>query len=414
MPWENRTAMNEKIAFIKEVEEGNYTFSSLCEYYKISRQTGYKLLNRYRQEGWSAFEEKSRRPHHSPMQTSDLILKKIRYWRRGGKPKAKNLKWGAKKIHTKLIEEFGEELVPSITTIHNVLVREGLVTPQRRRPKVESQNPRYESKCSNDIWSIDYKGWFKLGNGKRCYPLTVSDSHTRCLLQAKGSYRESWQGAQKDLRALFRNFGQPLYLLSDNGSPFASIQSPQGYGSLSYWLIDHGIRPLFSDPGRPDQNGRHERMHRELKSMCCPASKDLRSQNRRHNEFVRYYNEVRPHEALNMRTPSSLYESSSRPYVESVKSPEYGEDLLVRKVSKSGFIRWGSHEYLVISRGLAGKYVGLKKIGERLYEAYYREVCLGFFKEGEGIIKGQYYRLTSSRDLPERFRDRRARSRKKK
>ncbi|WP_369916980.1 integrase core domain-containing protein [Lewinella sp. 4G2] len=170
---------------------------------------------------------------------------------------------------------------------------------------------------------------------------------------------------------------------------------------------------MFSDPGSPSQNGRHERMHRDLKAECCsPGQVDLRTQNRSMNLFVKEYNEMRPHEALDMRTPAAVHDWSSRQYKQKVRAPEYGADMSVRKVSLSGALRWKSYEYLSICNALAGKYIGVKSLPNRVYEIYYRQECLGCFQEGSEVVNGRYYLLSSDRDLPERYRDTKARKRR--
>ncbi len=415
MAWKMQTEMDQKISFIRDYESGDYYFNSLCLAYGISRQTGYSLVRRWKSEGEGAFSERSRRPHGHPWQTSDELVNFIIRWRHGGNiKKPKRVKWGAKKIRVKLVEKFGAAHAPSVTTIHNILLREGEVLPRTKRRAVVAQQGEYAPQCCNEIMTVDYKGWFLLGNQKRCYPLTICDAYSRYIHLIQGGYREHNHDVLKALKKIFREWGQPLHVLSDNGSPFASIQSPCGYGYLSYWLIDHGIMPLFSDPGRPDQNGRHERMHRELKAECCkPSSSDLRVQNRRMNSFRCYQNEVRPHEGIGQQLPSTLQVVSPRPYRERVPAPEYDqEQMRTKKVCANGAIRWGSYEWVSISNCLKGKYVGVKQIGPQTHEIYYRGVNLGYFREGEDIVRGNYYRLISDRDIPARYRDRQSRSRK--
>ena len=401
--------MEQKHSFIRDYLTDEYTLTSLCEAYGVSRQGGRNLIRRYEQEGESCFSPRSKRPHHSPNQTPEWMIDRILFWRRR---KKKNV-WGAKKIQAKLLEEYLMEVVPSVTTIHNILVREGEVKPRKRKRKVEVQKPVFDPVACNEIWSMDHKGKFYLGNGKRCSPLTICDSKSRYLFLAKGQYRETYKDTWRELERAFREFGLPQYLHTDNGSAFASIQSPRGFGRLSYRLLDLGIVPLFSDPGCPSQNGRHERMHKDLKAECCsPPRADLRCQNRCLNEFSVEYNEVRPHESLGQRTPASIHEPSRRSYPSRIEEPVYGADMITRKVSTNGVLRWKSYEYVTISRALAGKYIGVKPLPGRVYEIYYRQECLGFFQEGEQIDRGRYYLLNSDRHLPERYRDRGVRRRK--
>lgn len=390
--------MDQKISFIREWESGQYYFKSLCEAYGISRQTGYKLISRYQSEGLSSIVPKTSRPSQSPSMSSKPIISKVKFWR-------KKKGWGAKKIRVKMVDELGDSAVPSVTTIHNILIREGLVIAKKRRRRVIPSHPVFDPLSSNEIWSGDYKGSFLLGNKRRCYPLTICDSYSRFIFKIEGRYREGSSHVEGVLRQLFREWGQPGSFHTDNGSPFASIQSPCGYGHLSYWLIDHGIKPVFSDPGRPDQNGRHERMHRDLKARCCkPSSPNLQGQNRRMNGFVKEYNQERPHESLDMEVPSKVHERSVREWQEKVPPAEYDTELVVKRVSKNGSIRWGSYESVYISSCLYNRYVGLKKLGNRIWEVFYRDFSLGYFKEGEQVEPGKYMILDSDRDMRGRLR----------
>jgi len=376
MPWKNDTTMDQKISFIREWESGKYYFNSLCKAYGISRQTGYQMISRYKEGGFKSLAARSCRPHNSPSSSCGAIVESVKRWR-------KKKEWGAKKIRVKLLEELDSELVPSVTTIHNILIRECLVVAKKRRRKVAPSNPVFDPERSNEIWTGDYKGSFLMGNKKRCYPLTICDSYSRLIFDIQGQYRENTANVKSVLRKVFRSWGVPKYFHTDNGSPFASIQSPGGYGHLSYWLIDHGIHPVFSDPGRPDQNGRHERMHKDLKARCCkPPSFNLRSQNRRMNAFAKEYNEERPHEKLDMLVPAKVHQRSEVEWKERVKGAEYDTDMLVRKVTKNGAVRWGAYEWVCISRCLYGRYVGLRKLGNRVWEVFYRNVSLGYFLEG--------------------------------
>lgn len=398
MPWKNNSPMDQKIAFIREWESGKFYFNSLCQAYGISRKTGYKIIERYKENGLYDLAQRSRRPLNCPDSTSKDIIDEVKYWR--------NKKgWGAKKIRVKVAEKFNHLIVPSVTTIHNILIRLNLVTPKKRRRKVEPSYPIFDPQVPNEIWSVDYKGSFLLGNKKRCYPLTICDSCSRFIFDAHGQYHENTQNVKKILTKVFKQYGMPKYIHTDNGSPFASIQSPSGYGNLSYWLLDHGVQPLFSDPGRPDQNGRHERMHRDLKDRCCkPSAHNLRSQNQRMNAFVKEYNFERPHESLDMLVPSVVHQKSNIEWTDKILPLEYDTDLIVKKVTKSGAIRWGSYEWVNITRCLIGQYIGLKKLGNRVWQVFYRNYSLGYFLEGEQVQPGKYILLDSHKDMNGRRR----------
>jgi transposase InsO family protein len=392
--------MNQKLNFIREWESKRYDFKSLCIAYGISRPTGYKIVKRYIEEGFNALTPRSRRPHSHPSSVSEELVSKIKKWR-------KEYDWGAKKIRVKLTEECGQGMaVPSVTTVHNILIREALVVPKKKRRRVVAANPVFEPECCNDIWSADYKGSFLLGDKQRCYPLTICDSYSRLILSISGRHRESSAHVQETLTKVFKEYGMPKYLHTDNGSPFASVQSPCGYGKLSYWLIDHGVHPVFSDPGCPSQNGRHERMHKDLKKRCCkPPAYNLSSQNRRMNGFVREYNEIRPHEHLNMSYPARVHEYSPREWTGKVSPPEYESDMIFKTVCKNGAVRWGSYEYIMVSSSLHNRKIGIKELGNRIWEVFYRDYSLGYFAEGEGDSRGKYYDLDSGNDLQGRRRD---------
>lgn len=399
MPFENSTSMNQKVQFIREWESGIYFFNSLCSAYGISTTTGYELINRYKEGGFKALHPRSRKPLNSPDSTSMEIVDLVKDWR-------EKKQWGAKKIRVKIVKALGKTKTPSVTTIHNILIREGLVTPKIKRRIVKPSNPVFDPQHPNEIWSADYKGSFLLGNKKRCYPLTICDSRSRFIFDVNGQYNENTKNVKQVLKRIFKQYGMPKYFHTDNGSPFASIQSPSGYGALSYWLLDHGVLPVFSDPGRPDQNGRHERMHKDLKAKCCkPPSSNLRVQNRRMNAFVKEYNFERPHEHLGMKTPAEVHQYSNIEWTDKIIPFEYDTDLLVKKVTASGAIRWGAYEWVNISRCLIGKYVGLQKLGNRIWKVFYRSYPLGFFKEGEQVQKGRYLLLDSDKDMNGRRRN---------
>jgi len=392
MPWKESTKMEQRIAFIHDYKSGVYTFSSLCLSYGISRQTGYNLVRKFKRFGIDGLDDIRSRPHSQPNATSCAVVNKIVELRTSpGKEH-----WGARKIAIQLRSHFGAEQIPSIVTINNILRREGLIIRRKRRRRVTPLLPIFDPKKCNEIWSADYKGKFRLGNSKYCHPLTIADSCSRFVLRAKGMYHERFSLAKPVFREVFREFGMPLQLHTDNGSPFGSVQSPGRFGRLSYWLIDLGIQPVFSDPGCPQQNGRHERMHHDLKRACThPVGKDLRTQNRKLNEFVRRYNHERPHEALDMATPAARHTYSKRVYPERIKPAEYDQNLLVKRVTKSGGVRWGSYEYISISECLAGKHIGFERTGGRSWRVYYRDTLLGHFSTDKEISPGKYHKLRS-------------------
>ena len=227
-----------------------------------------------------------------------------------------------------------------MVTVHNILSRHGLVIPQKRLRRVKPIFPIFDPKQCNEVWSADYKGKFLMGNKIYCHPLTIADSKSRFLFAAKGHYHESLKSAKAEFTKVFRKYGIPEQLHTDNGSPFGSVRSIQRFTQLSYWFIDLGIMPVFSDPAHPEQNGRHERMHRDLKAACAkPSAYDLKAQQRRLNHFVKEYNHERPHEALDMETPGSIHKFSTRPFPERIRQFDYESSKKVMKVTQNGAIR---------------------------------------------------------------------------
>lgn len=389
MGWQRTSIMEEKLKFIRAWLSGVYSISDLCLSFGISRTTGHRLIRRYEKEGMACFFVASKSPKHIPHKTSSEVESAIVFLRK------KHPRWGARKIQKLLEQDIPLEMIPAESTINKILSRNGLVIKRRKRPeKLLAQNPIYESACCNDIWSVDYKGKFKMGNGRYCYPLTLQDKKSRFILKAEGHYRPDYASAKRAYISAFKENGLPNYIHSDNGIPFAHAQSLCRYSKLCYWLIDQGIQPLFSDPASPQQNGKHERMHRELKAYCArPASRTLSAQQMSLNSFVQEYNEIRPHEALGMETPASIYRSSPRQYQSKIRSYDYPGDFKVLKVMKSGALRWGSYHWVYISTAARGRYIGLEELGNGIWKVYYRNVLLGLMDEKLITHKEQYLKI---------------------
>ncbi|WP_101449223.1 integrase core domain-containing protein [Aquimarina sp. MAR_2010_214] len=322
MPWKTTTTMEQKIEFICEWRTGKYTITELSKSFGISRPTAYKLIQRFENQGYEGLKEQSRVPGKHPNATSENIVKSII------KLKEKHKLWGAKKIRILLFKEFTEQQIPSVVTVHNILRKNGLVSPQKRMRRVKPVFPIFDPKSCNEVWSADYKGKFLMGNKIYCHPLTIADSKSRFLFTAKGHYKETLKAAKAEFTKVFRTYGIPKQIHTDNGSPFGSVRAIQRYTQLSYWFIELGITPVFSDPAHPEQNGRHERMHRDLKAACAkPSAYDLKAQQRRLNHFVKEYNTIRPHEALEMKTPADIHDFSCRPFPEKISNFDYDTNL---------------------------------------------------------------------------------------
>lgn len=389
MSWKNTSVMQEKERFILMWQSGSYTFKNLCESFDISRRTGYNLINAYREKGLESLDSKSKRPKNIPHKTPKKIEESI------VKLRKRYPLWGARKIRKLLEQELKKEKIPSETTVNAILKRNELIKPKRRRPpKVEKQNVYFDPKECNEIWSSDYKGKFKLGNGRYCNPLTVCDSKSRKILGIKCHYQATYKAVKQGYIDVFREYGLPLYLHTDNGPPFGSIQAVRRFTRLCYWLIEIGVIPVFSDPGCPQQNGRHERMHRDLKAYCKnKIQTTLSKQQKILDAFREEYNQIRPHEALNLQTPNSQHIQSTRVYPE--KKIAYNYDLHLRKlkVTKNGAIRWGKHHWIYVSRAATGRYVACEEIGNGIWNVFYRNVLLGYFDEKLITYREQYLKL---------------------
>lgn len=383
MPWKEQTTMEQKVAFICEWRTGKYSLTELCKSFGISRPTAYKMIHRFEQKGMEGLIEEGKKPHHHPNQTKLEIEEAILDL------KEKYALWGAKKIRRLLLNDFTELEVPSVVTVHHILSKNGLVKKQKRFKKVKPVFPIFDPKECNEVWSADYKGKFLMGNKIYCHPLTIADSKSRFLFAAKGHYHETLKEAKQEFTRVFRTYGIPKQLHTDNGSPFGSVRAVQRFTRLSYWFIELGIEPVFSDPAHPEQNGRHERMHRDLKAACAkPSAYDLKAQQRRLNKFIYEYNNIRPHEALEMETPASVHQFSSRPYPEKISSFDYEPEMKVLKVTQNGAIRWRAYYWVYLTASLKGKYVGMLDMGNGIWRVFYRNVFLGYFDESN-IKNGQ-------------------------
>jgi transposase InsO family protein len=342
------------MAFIRDWFEGDDPKTVVCERHGISRQTGYKWASRFSEAGLAGLSEKSRAPlKHGRAMSAQVAAKLIEA--RRAKPH-----FGPKKLLTNLRKK--EPRLPwcSLTAASELFKREGLSEPRRRRRRpLGSTLPFHEAKAANDIWCIDFKGWFRTADGVRCDPFTVTDAYSRMLLGVE-IMPPTGEAVQAKMDELFDQLGLPLAIRSDNGSPFASTGAG-GLTRLSARWAKMGIRLERIEPGQPQQNGRHERMHGTLKAQACkPPSADPQAQQERFDDFRTEYNEERPHEGIGMRTPHSLYVNSPRPMPERIEEPTYDPDEVVRQVRTSGEIKWRG-SMIFVSEVLAGEPVGLRQ-----------------------------------------------------
>lgn len=389
MPWKDTKPMDEKLLFIADYLRQRDTMTGLCQHYGISRKTGYKWLGRYRESGLEGLSEQSRRPQRSPERVPYVLRQAIIALRQQG-----GMTLGPKKIQALLRQRFPDQPTPSKTTLYNILHGHGLVEPRRRRRRVASQpQPFSPAPAPNDVWSADYKGQFKTGDGCWCYPLTVMDHASRFLLACEGLAGTRRQESQAVFERLFREFGLPARIRTDNGVPFASV-APGGLSRLAIWWIRLGIVPERIEPGKPQQNGRHERMHRTLKQVVThPVSDTMVHQQQQFDAFIRSYNEERPHEGLGQNCPASCYEHSPRAFPERLPEIAYPSHFEVHKVARNGVIYWqklrGYAGYLLMHEA-----VGLDQIDDGIWDAYFGPCWLGRFDARQAGGKGgDYLRL---------------------
>lgn len=387
MPWSETKPMDQKTQFMADYLRQTLDMTELCQLYRISRKTGYKWIERYLTHGPQGLEDRSRRPNNSPGQTPAEIVEALVQVRQ------RHPSWGAKKLLPFVQKRHPEWSLPSRSTVCDILSREGLVPKKRRRRVIgHPGKPGTQMLAPNDIWCADFKGQFKTGDGRYCYPLTVTDGYSRYLLGCQGLLSTSVADAKPVFTRLFKQYGLPTRIRSDNGVPFATTTLAR-LSTLSAWWVRLGILPDLIEPGKPQQNGRHERMHRTLKAETTrPPAGNLQAQQRKFNSFIQEFNEVRPHEALDMATPSDLYVPSRREMPDRLPPLEYPDRFEVRYVSYNGGIRW-SKGWVNVSITCAGEYVGLEEIDDGLWNVYFGPLKLGRLHERHMRIEDEYGRL---------------------
>jgi transposase InsO family protein len=379
--------MDQRTRFIADHLRETHTITELCDQYGVSRKTGYKWIDRYLRLGPAGLDDHSRRPHRAPNQTADEIVAAILEARQ------RHPAWGGKKLRALLQRRHPRWTLPGRSTVCDILRRHGLVPTRRQRRRLgHPGKPTTIMGAPNAVWCADYKGQFKTGDGRYCYPLTVTDGFSRYLLGCQGLRSTAAAEAQPVFTRLFNEYGLPLRIRTDNGVPFATTTLAR-LSKLSAWWVRLGILPEFIEPGRPDQNGRHERMHRTLKAATTrPAAGSLGAQQRRFNAFREEFNHVRPHEALAQQTPATCYHPSPRPMPDRLAPLEYPDRFEVRYVSANGGIRW-NHRWVNVSTVCVGEYVGLEEIDDGIWNVYFGPLRLGRLLERHMRIEDAYGRL---------------------
>lgn len=373
--------MEERFRFVQEYKGEEWSFAELCRRYGVSRKTGYKWLERYLADGLEGLEDQSRAPDRHPNEVLKEVAEEVLEMRR------QHPHWGPAKLRARLQREAPEVVWPAASTIGEMLKRAGLTVPRKHsRKATPSQSPLQHAAGANQVWCADFKGWFRCGDGSRCDPLTISDGYSRYLLRCQAVEGIKERSVRGVMEAAFREFGLPGAIRTDNGEPFASV-GLGGLSRLSVWWIKLGIRPERIPPGKPQHNGRHERMHRSLKQATArPPAPHLRGQQEAFDRFREEYNRERPHMALGMKTPAEFYVVSSRSYPSRLAEPKYADDWEVRRVRECGRMRWWS-ESIFVGKALVGESVGLEPIGDGLWRVWFFAYPLGIMDERKGNIQ---------------------------
>lgn len=378
MPWRQTAPMTERIRFVLAYQDDLYSMTELCERFRISRKTGYKWLARAQEDGIEALHDRSRAPQSCPHRVDPSIEAALLEARR------LHPTWGARKLlpwlGRKQPELTGQ--LPSASTTAELLARHGLVEhPRRRRRAKHPGSKPLETQAANEVWTADFKGQFTTQDRVLCYPLTVVEAHSRFLLGCQGLLSTETSGVIPVFTRLFQEHGLPTAIRTDNGTPFAT-QAIGGLSRLNVWWIKLGIQHQRITPGRPEQNGRHERMHKTLKREATRLpERDLSQQQARFDRFCTEYNHERPHEALAQETPAMHYRPSPRPFPATLPEVEYAGHLQRRWVSQAGTFRFRKGRQLFLSNALKHEWVGLEEVEDGVWSIYFCDVLLARLDE---------------------------------
>ena len=389
MPWKEADAMELRVEFIRDWLKKTHSVSDLCALYGVSRKTAYKWLDRYMNDGpdWAMDRghEASVVHNKTPREVEQALLQM----------RQRHRSWGARKLLHQVGLEQPELMLPRASTVCDILKRNGLITPRPRRRAIgHPGRPSSVISGPNDSWSADFKGQFRTGDGIYCYPLTVTDNYSRYILGCQALPGTLFDPTKAIFTRVFREYGLPRSIKTDNGVPFSSPTLGR-LSQLSVWWLKLGVMPVLTEPGKPQQNGRHERMHKTRKAETLkPPAGNSRAQQRKFNTFVREFNEVRPHESLDMETPRQQHVISPRMMPDKLTPVEYPDRFEVRYVSANGGIRW-QNQWVNVSSVLKGEYVGLEPIDDGIWDVYYSCKKIGRLHERHMRIEdhlGQFRR----------------------
>ncbi len=383
MPWKTRSHLDERMSFISRMQSGEKV-TDLCKEFEISRKTAYKFMDRYSKHGPSGLHDVSRRPHHCPSQTPEAI-KSLILSTKQDKPT-----WGASKIREWLMRKNPDLKVPSRFTVHEILNRYNLVTHRTRGRRKDASSyfrtPVTSSSVANEVWCVDFKGQFQLGNHRYCYPLTISDHFSRYVIACESLEDTKGAGALPAFEAAFEEFGLPDSILSDNGAPFAS-GGILGLSRLSVWWMRLGIKLRRIVPGHPEQNGRHERMHLTLKlETTRPAAGNFLQQQEKFDKFREVFNAERPHEALDMKVPSDFYKPSGRPFPKELPELQYPLHDSTKMVGGNGTMKFGKFAFH-LGEALSYQSVGIREEDAGLWRISFMDLDLGLYDGDEKKFK---------------------------
>ncbi len=375
--------MEERLRFVHDALSDRFDMSELCARYGVSRRIGYKWLARYHADGRRGLVDQSRAPKHCPHRTADRITELLVEGRQC------HPQWGARKLIRVLRGRHKDIRVwPAPSTVADLLARRGLVHKRRRRrPSVHPGVVRPTTVAPNDLWTADFKGQFRTGDHRYCYPLTMADQHTRFLLACRGLLSTQTVTARPVFERAFRESGLPIAIRTDNGVPFAT-QAIHGLSYLNVWWMLLGIIHQRIRPGCPQENGAHERMHRTLKREALkPVRGSCAAQQRNFDAFRREYNTERPHEYLGQETPASQYLASPRPYPDRLPTPEYPGHFVVKKITTGGTFRFRTR-LLYLANAMVDQHIGLEETDDGIWAIHFNTVLLATFDERDYIITG--------------------------
>jgi putative transposase len=379
MPWKEQDVVSLRTEFVRRSIEPGVVFRELCAEYGVSAKTGYKWQRRFLEQGLSGLKDQRRTPQYSPHQLPEpVVCDMVRL-------KLQHRTWGPQKIRQVYLRSHGQ--APSESSFKRVLDKAGLVQRRRTRRAEPGQRLMYPmaAEAPNDVWTVDFKGWWRMSGGRRCDPLTIRDEFSRYVLEIRAMQGTRTAQVREAFEEVFEQHGMPKVIRSDNGQPFASWNAPLGISGLSAWWVALGIRLDRIEPGHPEQNGGHERMHRDIRmELQGVIEGDQKEHQHAFDVWREQFNRERPHQALQLRVPAEVYAPSAMRYQE-VDQIEYPTDYIARKVSSEGSIRVGSRPFF-ITTSLRGWNVGLKYA-----TAHQMEVRFGYMNLGILDLDGEVF-----------------------